>query len=812
MKNEDQQAPRPGSQGGLVSIEKAILLDVCLGIPLGKIWLRLPASEVGERFSEGPDTTLFRGQQLELLKRLHHRGDSEIAEAMAELTRMADASLDKGPFSVTRKTGLPATEDPHDYYSLAKYWWPSDNTEDRLPYVKRDGDVNPDCYSDRYDFTELEAFAETVLLLALAAYLTDRADYGKQASRLLATWFVDAETRQNPTFECAQAVPGKHAGRWQGIVEARRFIYVVEAVHLLESAGLLPAELSRALRSWFGEFLDWLTENARGKEAGASKNNIGFWYDLQRMVYADFCGRAGLASDIAMQITIPRLDQQLAEDGSLPAEKGRAYPYDYVAFTLVAMAMISAVGKKHGLELWDPRDSDGRNFRVAHDWLLKTTRSHELIDHLRSVRTTGLNGGKAVAEPGEETGQFALPPSPSTMVDIGLQLRGVWRVASLRERGLLAEREKVAGLHAELQQTQSKHAAERTSLGQVYEARARDLEAKLKQEKSHSDSLREQLSERSAHAEGLEATIEKQGETQKSEKAFLEAQIETGNAMWAHFRGRAEAAERTLQGLRQKLNEAEKLGHSVEKKLENLRKERDAERKSNSENLKKAQKRFEKERRYLQAQIDTANTMWSYYQREGRNRSERPPLEDNSRTKRVAAKAGAHKTARPEPERAGDSLAAERKHLQQDIRVLTRYSLKLRERYLLLLSSRGWRAMAPARVLTRFAKRISTGRVVVRNRLPPAPKHLEEVAQGHWQPDAGGDPKTQVQALRKKVREVARYAAQLERKIDLVLHSRTWRAMAPVREVGRRVKGILIRKQSGPFRLPERPGCVDHYL
>jgi len=737
MKNEDQQAPRPGSQGGLVSIEKAILLDVCLGIPLGKIWLRLPASEVGEPLSEGPDTTLFRGQQLELLKRLHHRGDSEIGEAMAELTRMADASLDKGPFSVMRKTGLPATEDPHDYYSLAKYWWPSDDTEDGLPYVKRDGDVNPDCYSDRYDFTELEAFAETVLLLALAAYLTERADYGKQASRLLAAWFVDEQTRQNPTFECAQAIPGKHAGRWQGIVEARRFIYVVEAVHLLESAGLLPAELSRALRSWFGEFLDWLTESPRGKEAAASKNNIGFWYDLQRMVYADFCGRAGLASDIAMQITIPRLDRQLAEDGSLPAEAARAHPHDYVAFTLVAMAMISAVGKKHGLELWDPRDSDGRNFRVAHDWLLKTTRSHELIDRLQALRAGASADMEAVGKCAEEMEPSPAVVSAGAMIDIGLQLRGARRVASLRARELRVERERVAGLREELQQAQSKHAAERNSLGQAYEARARDLDEILKKEKSEAEGLRKQLSEQQAREKDLETRLEEERE---------------------------------------------------------------------------AQKRFEKERRYLQAQLDTANAMWSYYQAEGTPRSGPSSPTDEFLGKRDSAKIGTNTSIRSESERPSDALKAERKELQQDLRALARYSLKLRQQYLAQLSSRTWRAMAPARVVTRFVKGLSEGRVVQKNRLPPNPKHLEEIAQGHWQPEVGGNPKTQVQALRKKVREVARYAAQLERKIDLVLHSRTWRAMAPVREVGRRVKGILLRKQSGPFRLPERPGCVDHYL
>lgn len=513
MNNEDQQAPRSGSHGGLVSIEKAILLDVCLGVPLGKIWLRLPASEVGEPLSEGPDTTLFRGQQLELLKRLHRRGDSEIAEAMAELTRMADAGLDKGPFSVTRKTGLPATEDPHDYFSLAKYWWPSENTEDGLPYVKRDGDVNPDCYSDRYDFTELEAFAETVLLLALAAYLTERAEYGKQASRLLAAWFVDEETRQNPTFECAQAIPGKHVGRWQGIVEARRFIYVVEAVHLLGSAGLLPNELSTALRSWFGEFFDWLTESPRGKEAAASKNNIGFWYDLQRIVYADFCGKDDLVTTIATQVVLPRLDEQLAEDGSLPAETVRAYPHDYVAFTLIAMAMISRVGEKHGLSLWDPRDADGRNFRVAHDWLLNATRSHDLVDSLMKLqpRVSTAEGRVPIGENNLEDVAGAL--TTGGMVDLGLQLRGLRRIAEYRGAALREAQGKLED-------------------GQGQSAQ---LAQQVVQAQQECDRLRKERSDLGQRLEAREQEIQRLRETSATERDYLQAQLDTANAMWAYY-------------------------------------------------------------------------------------------------------------------------------------------------------------------------------------------------------------------------------------------------------------------------------------
>ena len=540
----DNQPVAPGDQnGGVVSIEKAILLDVCLGVPLGRIWLRMPAWQAEEPLPSGPSTTLFRGEQLGLLKKMHLRGDEETAEAMTTLTRMADAALERGPFSVTPKTGMPATDDPHDYYSLAKYWWPNEESGDGQPYVKRDGYVNPECYSDQYDFVELEAFSEAVLLLALAAYLTDKPEYGQHASRLLSAWFVDQETKQNPTFECAQAIPGKQAGRWQGVIEARRFIYVTEAVHLLEAANLLSSETSTAIRRWYADFLDWLTDSAHGQEASARKNNIAFWCDLQRMVYADFCGRDGLATEIAIQVSIPRLDEQLAEDGSLPAEILRAQPHDYVAFTVMAMAMISSVGEKHGLDLWDPREADGQNFRVAHDWLLRTTRSHELVDKLWSEQTAY----QGTDEPPSDNNLSA-----SALIDLGLQLRGARHVAEYRNSALQrtrAELDQERARNAELQsqcacagdvpEADAKTGAEanhdtRHSPAEENYRNVKDSEGG-RSEGEHAEDDADATGALRAQLEAREHEIDRLHKQFAAERDYLQAQLDTANAMWGFY-------------------------------------------------------------------------------------------------------------------------------------------------------------------------------------------------------------------------------------------------------------------------------------
>ncbi len=60
------------------------------------------------------------------------------------LKRQADKLLDMEPFSVMDKEQIPPSGDKHDYMSMGKYWWPNPDTKDGLPYIRKDGEVNPE--------------------------------------------------------------------------------------------------------------------------------------------------------------------------------------------------------------------------------------------------------------------------------------------------------------------------------------------------------------------------------------------------------------------------------------------------------------------------------------------------------------------------------------------------------------------------------------------------------------------------------------------------------------------------------------------
>lgn len=99
------------------------------------------------------------------------------------------------------------------------------------------------------------------------------------------------------------------------MTEARFLVYVTEAVRLLSGSDALKPASDEKIRAWFLELLTWLLDSEHGRKAKLAKNNIGFWYDLQCMVYAQFCGRTDLSERIIREDVVPRLNAQMAADG-----------------------------------------------------------------------------------------------------------------------------------------------------------------------------------------------------------------------------------------------------------------------------------------------------------------------------------------------------------------------------------------------------------------------------------------------------------------------------------------------------------------
>ena len=88
-------------------------------------------------------------------------------------------------FSVTTKPAVPSRSfncSQHCFYSLGTYWWPNNATADGLPYVRRDGLVNPETFE--YDSIPLSQMLFALSNLSLAYYFTRNASFAAGAAAL----------------------------------------------------------------------------------------------------------------------------------------------------------------------------------------------------------------------------------------------------------------------------------------------------------------------------------------------------------------------------------------------------------------------------------------------------------------------------------------------------------------------------------------------------------------------------------------------------------------------------------------------------
>ena len=192
----------------------------------------------------------------------------------------ADHAMIEGPFSVMDKQLVPPSGDKHDYMSRATYFWPDPSKPDGLPYIRHDGQTNPENRKIT-DHEEFGRMCTAARALALAWYFTGKADYSNRAALLLRTWFLDRATKMNPNLEFAQAIMGVNTGRGTGLIDTRPLVDAIDAAGLLAGSTAWTAADDNGLHDWFTQYLHWMRTSKNGMDEDAAKNNHGNWYDVQ---------------------------------------------------------------------------------------------------------------------------------------------------------------------------------------------------------------------------------------------------------------------------------------------------------------------------------------------------------------------------------------------------------------------------------------------------------------------------------------------------------------------------------------------------
>ena len=316
-----------------------------------------------------PSTLLLHGEVLLKNKQAINKQDPEKLMALQEVKATADLILKEGKlYSVMNKKKVPPSGDKHDYMSQAPYWWADTTKPDGLPYIRRDGERNPEYY-DLSDSVDMDYIINDTEILALAFYFTKDERYAAHAARLLKTWFLDPETFQNPNLNFGQGIPGINTGRGIGIIETRSFPRLIDATILLQESKNWSKENHQSLKKWFAAYLSWLTESPLGKDEADEHNNHGTYYDVQIMSYALFTDQPELAKK-QIEVAKSRIQSQMKPDGSQPFELERTVSWGYSNMNLAGFFKIARLAENVKNNLWNYETTDGKGLQKSLQWLL----------------------------------------------------------------------------------------------------------------------------------------------------------------------------------------------------------------------------------------------------------------------------------------------------------------------------------------------------------------------------------------------------------------------------------------------------------
>ena len=293
--------------------------------------------------TDPPNSISLDPVQLQHSKELIESRAKELQPSYKALIRQADKYLAEGPFTVMDKTKTPPSGDKHDYFSLSIYSWPNPKTKDSLPYITRDGEVNPQSKIG----TDEEAFVkmcEYSFTLALAYYFSGNEKYAEHSADLIRTWFLDPKTKMNPNLNCAQVVMGKNEGSSGGIIDSRILINITEAAELFNGSSSWRSEDMQDLKSWYKDYLNWLLTSKNGMEEGNTKNNHLTFYKAQVVDYALFTGNKEEA--VKQLVSVKDLiENQIEPDGRQLLEMNRTKSFNYSVFNLQAFFLLAELGR-----------------------------------------------------------------------------------------------------------------------------------------------------------------------------------------------------------------------------------------------------------------------------------------------------------------------------------------------------------------------------------------------------------------------------------------------------------------------------------
>jgi len=301
--------------------------------------------------------TLFGQKQL----------SNQVTEVLQkDIIAQANWAMTQQPITITAEQCERSAGGLHDFYSEGDYWWK--NPEDpNGPYIQRDGQTNPDNFVAHRK--AMIRFSQIVGSLASAYLITKDEKYVNQAFLHINAWFVNKNTAMNPSLLYAQAIKGKATGRGIGIIDTIHLMEVAQGILVMQQAKSVDKNNLKAIKSWFAQYLEWLTTHQYGIDEREAKNNHGTCWVMQVASFAKLTENQSLINYCKNRFKTVLLPNQLEKDGSFPLELKRTKPYGYSIFNLDAMATLCQILSDSKDDLWNFKLEDGRTMKKAIEFL-----------------------------------------------------------------------------------------------------------------------------------------------------------------------------------------------------------------------------------------------------------------------------------------------------------------------------------------------------------------------------------------------------------------------------------------------------------
>lgn len=295
------------------------------------------------------------------------KNDPEVKPYYDMVIAGGEKALKQRPVSVTEKTVTPPSGDKHDYMSMGPYWWPDPTKPNGLPYIRRDGEINPE-RKNIPDEQYMGSIMNALYNLGLAYYISGDEKYAAHAAKLANVWYIDPATKMNPNLIFGQALPGINDGRCIGIIETAGLVNTVTGAFLLEGSPSWKGYTENGFKTWIKEYLHWLENHKFGIEERSTLNNHATHYDAQVCAMMLYLDQQESARKHIETYTKPRLLQQVSPDGAQKEELARTKSWGYSNMNLRGFLSLALMADKVGLDLWN-YTADGRTpLKNAIDW------------------------------------------------------------------------------------------------------------------------------------------------------------------------------------------------------------------------------------------------------------------------------------------------------------------------------------------------------------------------------------------------------------------------------------------------------------